>query len=266
MVKVRDLLQLIDSAAPWRLAEKWDNCGLMVGSVEAEARRVALALDPTLETIQKAHDLGAHILLTHHPLISKPLKALDLDNMTAAAAALALRLGLQVVSAHTNLDAAQKGVTRALAQRLGLEKIMPLKPAEECWGFGGIGELAQPITIKGLVGLIREKLSPGVVRVAAAPAGPVRRLALMPGSGGGFLQTAYAHGAEVFISGDLGYHVAREAEQLGLCLIDAGHWATERPVLEAWAKDLTEAAGQAHLDLEFEVLTVERDPWSCMEG
>ncbi len=365
MAEVQDLLSLIEDLAPVRYAADWDNCGLMVGRRSDRIRKVALALDPTPETVQAARDMGAQVLLTHHPLIFRPLKKIDLDDHVGATAALAIKLDVAVISAHTNLDAAAGGVSQALARRLELvdvrvldpvrsetsyklavyapigyedqiiralsragvadgrsfkirgegyggpstdspanganmlarrptaklemivpggnlnkvrevlsaalpEKdpaydVYPLAPVEEVGGFGCIGRPKRQRGIGELVEFIKEKLDVPAVRVAAPQPGAIKRIAVMGGSGGSYLQLAKYRGAQVFVTGDIGYHQARETEHLGLCVVDAGHWATERPVLEDLAASLTGSAGEKALSLEFEVVARERDPWAPME-
>ncbi|MDY6850955.1 MAG: Nif3-like dinuclear metal center hexameric protein [Thermodesulfobacteriota bacterium] len=373
MTAVKDILALIERLAPARLTAQWDNCGLMVGRPEVPIRKAALALDPTLYTIQAAHDLGAQLLLTHHPLIFSPLKSLNLDKEPAAVAALALKLGLAIVSAHTNLDAAADGVSWALARRLGLQDIQTLErmtgadkfkltvfvplgyegqvrtalfqagagrigaytgcsfsgrgegtftpekgakpfmgqtgqaervsesrlevlvetevldeviaaltkahPYEEAAydvyrlaslsgreGFGCLGNLNKKLNIEDLVEQVKTKLEVDIVRVAAMRPGPIEKVAVMGGSGGSMVGLAKSRGAEVLITGDIGYHQAREAEYLSLCVIDAGHFATERPVLMELAERLTALARKEGLAVDFEVLTGENDPWTLMEG
>lgn len=373
MVEARQILALVEELAPARLAAREDNIGLMIGQAGARVNKVALALDPTPATLRQARQAGAQLLLTHHPLFFRPLERLDLDEPTAATAALALELGLTLVSAHTNLDAAPHGVSWALARRLGLADLKVLEPVpgpdryklvvfvpvgyepevraalfeagagrigaytgcsfaargegtftpgaesqpflgragrtetaaesrvevlvqapdlervtralkathpyEEVAydlyplarergpaGLGCLGRYDPPLEFRALVELVKEKLALRSVRVAARPSGPVGAVAVLGGSGGRFVGRARACGAQVFISGDFGYHQAREAEALGLGLIDAGHFATERPVLDEWVPRLRSAAQARGWEVEFEVLAGEEDPWLVMEG
>jgi dinuclear metal center YbgI/SA1388 family protein len=265
---VGKILDLIDELAPWRLAEEWDNSGLQVGRKEAPAQRIALALDPSLPAIEAARQAGAHVLLTHHPLIFKPLKSLDLDEPAAAAVGLALQSGLTVISAHTNLDVALGGVGWTLAGRLGLSEVEPLEPMAAtgpgpgaAFGFGIVGHLEKDLTFAELIEFVKQKLELKGVRTAARPRNTVRKIALMPGSGGGFVGQAKRKGAEVLLTGDVSHHQARDAEFLGLGLIDAGHFATERPVLKTLAERLEQAAARRGEIIETIILDFEDDPW-----
>ena len=129
---VKDMLALLEEVAPAHLAEDWDNSGLMIGRAGDPIKKVPLALDPTPpQTIRAACRAEAQLLLTHHPLIFKPLKKLDLDEFTAASVAEALKSGVAVVSAHTNLDAADQGVSWSLAKKLNLVDIESLERRPE---------------------------------------------------------------------------------------------------------------------------------------
>ena len=129
MTTVRDILAAVDRLAPFRLAEPWDNVGLLLGDAEAEVRRVLVALDVTDAVCDEAEAVGAELVLAHHPLIFQPV-----DRLTAGTVQgrLALRLaaaGRAVIAAHTNLDSAPGGLCDVLAERIGLADAEPLEPA-----------------------------------------------------------------------------------------------------------------------------------------
>jgi putative NIF3 family GTP cyclohydrolase 1 type 2 len=126
-MKVKDVLEILDYIAPFRLAADWDNSGFQVGDPNAEVERLALSLDPTLDNLKKAHQLNCPLLVTHHPLIFKPLKRLDAQNPHTATAYWALANGVSIISAHTNWDAI--GVAEALADLLELKD---RRPIEQC--------------------------------------------------------------------------------------------------------------------------------------
>lgn len=128
MTSAARIFELIEAEAPLILAEGWDNVGLMVGSPSTDVTKAALALDPTPQAISSALAMGAQLLITHHPLIFKPLSRLDLDTPLGAAIALAIKNDLVIYSAHTNLDAADRGVNQTLAALLGLKNVRVLAP------------------------------------------------------------------------------------------------------------------------------------------
>jgi len=133
------------------------------------------------------------------------------------------------------------------------------------YGIGCIGRLNKLFDIKELVELVKEKLEIKTLRIAASSPGPVECLAVVGGSGGDYLALAKAKGAQALISGDFSYHHARDAEAMDLVLIDAGHFATEIPGLRDMAGRLVQKAEKAGLEVEFKIITGEKDPWSTIK-
>ena len=118
-MKLLDILTLLDGIAPFDLAEKWDNVGLLVGDAGQEIKKAVISLDPGFDVISKAEETGCDLIITHHPLFIEPLKNLNLKNATALKAGMLLKAGISLVAMHTNLDAAEGGVADVLAQSLG---------------------------------------------------------------------------------------------------------------------------------------------------
>jgi dinuclear metal center YbgI/SA1388 family protein len=258
-LSVEELLAALERLAPRRLAAPWDNPGLQVGDPSAPVSRVLVALDPSPAAVGEAARANCQALVTHHPLILEPVKSIRLDEPLGAALALALRHGVAIISAHTNLDAAAWGVSQVLAERLGLSGVAPLEPAgEPLEGMGRLGLLPQPLSLAGLAALVRERLGVRFVRgVEGRPGAPIHRLAVCGGSGGSLIGAALAAGADALVTGDVRYHQAREAEGR-LALVDCGHFNGERPVLERLAERLSgELAGRA----EVRVYAGEQDPF-----
>lgn len=127
---VSDLVRAVSRLAPPELAESWDNVGLQVGHPAAPLRRVLVALELTAPVLAEARQMRADALVTHHPVIFKPLTALNLAQPASALIADALRADLAIIAAHTNLDAAQWSTAHALAERLGWTITDPLLPRD----------------------------------------------------------------------------------------------------------------------------------------
>lgn len=263
MTTVADMLELVESLAPVRLAEDWDNVGLMVGDLQRKVSRVLLALDADLNTIRAAADRKADLLLTHHPLIFRPLKNMNLDDPVPAALAAAITSGLNVISAHTNLDAAADGVNDALARRLRLSDIRPLapNPDDPDAGLGRLGRIPGGMSAEAFLNAVNQALGVKARLAGAATDDAFETAAVLGGSGGGFLSLARGAGADVLVTGDVGYHQAREAEISGPAVIDAGHFATERPVLEPWADRLAQTLENRRWPVTLDILTSEKEPW-----
>ena len=261
--KIKDLLELLEQIAPARLSEEWDNPGLQVGSLSGEAEKIIVALDPTLEAVQEATRKNAQVLMSHHPLLFRPLSRLDRDRYPGNVIALALAGSISIIAAHTNLDAAQGGINDALSFLLGLNDVKPLQAAagDGQSGLGRIGTLAEPMTLEGFSRKVREKLDAQQVRVVGNPGSRIRTAAVVGGSGGSMILSAHSMGADALVTGDVTHHQALEARSLGLAVIDAGHFCTERKALSFFAENLRKGLRGNGWDVDVQLFQ-EKDPIS----
>ncbi len=333
-----DIVFFMEKFAPPEWALEGDPSGLQWGDLRHEAETVLVALDFSEETLEEALQLGASFIFSHHPYLYRPLGKIDLSNRREALVARALKKGVTLYSAHTNLDVAPEGVSQALGELFGLKEMKPLCPTgregleklvvfvpagyedqvrgalaaagagflgnyshctfqvpgtgtflpeegstpfigargnlekvaeyrletifpccrrdkvlaallqahpyEEAaydiyalknegrvWGLGRCGVFEKPVSLRELVNRCRELLGPCPVKIAGDAGKMIAKAAVMGGSGSSYISHARQCGADVFISGDIKYHDAQEAVFSGLAVIDAGHEATERPVL-----------------------------------
>lgn len=365
--RIQDLVGLVHKLYAPELAEDWDNVGLQVGDPGAPLERVLVALDPGLSAVQAAREANAQALVTHHPLLFRPVKRLTPEDAVGQVLWTAVRDGVAIISAHTNLDCAVDGLNSWLAARLGVQQSLPLQPvagdflklvvfipsgyeqsvAEALFsagagqigaydevafrsrgegsfrpgqganpfigeigqtehvdefrletivpkrkltrvlekmhkahpyeevaydlvplqnqvpgaGLGRIGRLEQATTLDDFADRVKAALGCDHLRLAGAAKRSVQKIALCGGSGAGLLQTAHRQGADVLVTGDVKYHDARQAEELGIALIDAGHFATEKLMIEQVADSLREAARQRHWEIVFEAYAGEVDPF-----
>ena len=126
MVRIKDILQWIDSWAPFRYAQSWDNCGIQVGNPQSPVTRVLVALDPASSVLREAQGLECQCLVTHHPLLLRPINSVRTDSWPGSVIGHALISGIGIIAAHTNLDAAREGTNARLKELLGLEAAGPL--------------------------------------------------------------------------------------------------------------------------------------------
>jgi len=266
-------MALMEQIAPARLAQPWDNVGLQVGSPAWPVRTIRVALDPALDVIAAACRDRVDLVITHHPLIFKPLKRIDPASEQGAVIREAVTHQTAVFSAHTNLDAAVGGVNEVLACRLGIEHVRPLvsgepsgvrSPADETQGLGRIGDLKSPQLLTDFARRVKTRLGLAHVRVSGSPELDVKRVAVCSGSGSGLLEDFLVSDAQVYVSGDLHYHNARDTVAAGRALIDVGHFASEVVVVDALAKRLQEACSQAGLAVTVQACRLERDPFRTM--
>jgi dinuclear metal center YbgI/SA1388 family protein len=265
-VKLKEIAAVLERIAPSSAAESWDNVGLQVGDPNAAVARVWVALDPSPEVIRAARKAGIDLLVTHHPLLFRALQRIDLSTPIGAAVGEALRHGLNVVSLHSNLDAVPQGLNDLLGRRLGLQRLRPLSEATETAppagpGIGRIGDLARPRRVDRLARDVKQRLNAPSVRAAGALDAVVRCVAVSTGSGRSLVARFLRSEAEVFISGDLGYHEARAVEEAGRSLIDVGHFHSEHLMKEAVAGRLTREFARRGLAVRVEACPLEKDPF-----
>ena len=365
---VRDVARAMAEIAPAHLAESWDNVGLQVGDGRWIVRRVRVALDPLPEVVEQACDDGVDMLVTHHPLIFRPLKSLDFSTPAGRIVRMALEHRLAVFSAHTNLDSARGGINDYLCGVLGLKNTRPLAPAQEqarckvvvfvptkhqarvldtlcssgagrigaydCCSFrcegrgafrpgpdadpylgergeatemdevrieavvaqrdverilkalnsvhpyetpacdvyrlepagsdvglGRVGELETPEPLESFASRAKSALGLSSVAIVGEASMAVETAAVCSGSGSGLMKEFFASGADVYISGDLHYHDARDAETRKKGLMDIGHFGSERVVADFLVDSLGAAMEKMGLDVVVDACRMERDPF-----
>lgn len=234
MTRLQNIFDELCRIAPLELQMEFDNAGFQLGHADSVIRRALLALDVTDVVAEEALERGAELIVSHHPLIFTPLRAVT-DVTPAQRRVLCLienRIGL--ISMHTNLDIAQGGVNDVLIRLLGAEPEAPLA-ADGC---GRIGVLPEPVPLDAFLTLCRERLHAEGLRYCACGK-PVSRLAVMGGAGAD-IGDAAAKGCDTYVTSDIKYHQFQQAAELGLNLIDAGHFYTENPIIPTLARHLAE--------------------------
>ena len=206
-MKVQDILSRIDAVAPFRKAEDWDNVGLMVGDPQSEVRRLGITLDPLPEAMEEAFRKGCQALLSHHPMFLEPLRRVDFSTNLGKVIHMAVKADMAILSAHTNWDSAEGGVSRILAKRLKLAAIVPLtQPEDGVGGMGAAGDLPAVMPLKDV--LDRIKLAWNLTRLDyyGEQDCSILRVALCGGSGGSLWPEALKMKAELYVTADMKYH------------------------------------------------------------
>ena len=255
MVRCQTVMDAMERIAPKRLAEEWDNPGLLVGSPMQEVHKVLVCLDVSDDVVERALETGADMIVSHHPLVFRPIRNIRTDLPLGHRLQLLLKHDIAVFAAHTNLDIAQGGVNDVLARRLGLldlESFVAVpQEAGKVESMGRIGRLPEGLTIGEFARRVREALPVSHVRLVSAGDRPVRKVALCSGSGAEFIGKAASLGVDAYVTGDVRYHDAQHAAERGMHVVDAGHFGTEFPVVAALRglleKELAEAKGTVEI-------------------
>ena len=255
MTTVDDLCQALERTAPTRLAEEWDNVGLLVGDRAKTISLVMTCLTITPASVAEAVGRRAGLIVTHHPLPFRPLTRITTDTISGQLLLQLIRAEVAVYSSHTAYDSAASGINQSLAEGLGLLDIRPLVPlAEEgdpSLGAGRFGRLSTKGTLKDLAKSLQRFLGIAGMKVVGDDAQTVSSVAVACGSAGSLLEAACRAGCDAMVLGETNLHTCLEAEARGVALLLPGHFASERfavqrlalsladafPTLEVWASD-----------------------------
>ena len=221
---VTELYQYISAFAPRALSASWDNDGIACAAdPDRPVARVLVALDATERMVKKAVEGNFDVLLTHHPLLFRGVKELTPAHTVPRKLLALIKADVTAMSFHTRLDAAEGGVNDILAANLGLSDVMPFGPEGE--SFGRIGTLAEAVDVTEYANTVCEKLN--IPAVLLSGTGKIKRVAVLGGEGGDFMDAAIVAGADLFLAGRIGYHRMLDGAEEGIALIEAGHFATE---------------------------------------
>ncbi len=237
MVTVKDVLQCVQTLAPAYMKESWDRVGLNCGRLDAPVTKVLVALDPFAPVCREAKEIGAQLLVTHHALIWEPGFVTD-ECVTGDNTLYLIENHIAHINAHTNLDCAPGGVNDTLASVLGLENIQVLSPngtdeQGRPWGLLRQGQVdSQPL--ESFLATVKEKLNCKGLRYVSGGK-QVHKVAVGGGACAGSLRQVAAAGCDTFVTADVRYNQFVDAQDLGVNLIDAGHFHTENPVCNVLA-------------------------------
>ncbi|AFY47338.1 dinuclear metal center protein, YbgI/SA1388 family [Nostoc sp. PCC 7524] len=234
-MKIADLITWFEAWANPSWCESWDNCGWQIESgVLQESARVLVCLTPTLAVMEEAIALNANLIFAHHPLIFNPPKSLCTGEPIAEMARLAFTHNIGIYTAHTNFDQVADGTADVLGQILELKDVAPIVPTQAGLGYGRVGLLEPFLTLQELLTVIQNRLNPPdlIFSPSADLQQTISKVAVLGGSGASFIGAVVKTGAQAYLTSDCKFHQFQESRDRNLILIDAGHYATERPACD----------------------------------
>ena len=260
-MQISDVVQAIDSVAPFTSAASWDAVGLQLGDPGRTVERIGVVHELTPAVMIDVIDRELELVVAYHPLIFRPLASITAAPGSEGRSMKLVEHGVSVIAVHTNWDVASGGTSDALAGALSLEDAVGFGSSDGDLNLAGrtmehvgrIGTFAD--SVDDVIDLVSSRLG-ATPRTAGVFERPVERLAVLPGSGGSFIDAARNSGANVLVTGDVSHHEARFATDLGLCVIDAGHAATERPGVQALYAAVVDSVGTA-----IDLTGVDVNPW-----
>lgn len=260
MAKVMEISKEIEEFAPKFLKEDYDNVGLMVGDSKKEIKRVLLSLDCTNEVIKEAINLNCDLIINHHPLLFKRPSSIIKGDLIGDKIITLIKEDIALYSCHTNLDSAKNGINETIVNMLGFNssKIIEMSGAQNYkdGGIGRIVKLEKEMLFSELIDIVKEKLNIKNMRIVRGNE-KVNVLAIINGSGQDFFYKAKSLGADCIITGDTTYHFASDFKEMGVSIIDAGHFSTEYIVFLKTLEFLKEK----FKDVEFIASKKSKDPY-----
>lgn len=268
-VRVKEILQSLNAAAPFSLAETWDNVGLLVGNPEQDVTAVLAGLDPTNNLVDEAIEKGANTIVTHHPVIFKPLQVINTAEPGGRLLEKALANRIAIIGCHTNFDSASQGVSDYLALRLGLTHLTPLVPSSDDkamkTGLGRLGIYPSPLTSVEFLTRVLDTLNLPCVQTAGILPDRISTVAVCGGSGSDLATVALERGAEVYLSAEIKHSTAIWAAENDFCIIDGTHYATEKPAVTLLVNKLKEAGNKNNWNIKILQTNTEHHPFVVMD-
>ncbi|MDY0360208.1 MAG: Nif3-like dinuclear metal center hexameric protein [Desulforegulaceae bacterium] len=256
MASLYDIIAIMEEIAPSYLAEPWDNCGLQLGDPFEEIKKITISLDPDLSVVEHCVSAGSNLLITHHPLFFSNIKTIDFSKVFGKLIKKAVSNDLAIYSAHTNLDSVANGLNDFFLKKMGLSSdfaILPFSTKETEHGLGRISYLEKEIFCLDFAAQIKKKLEIVNLRICGNQDISSDVIGICTGSGVSLMEKAFSLGAKIFVTGDVKYHEAQKASELGICLIDAGHYGTEKIVCELLKERLDALCKDKGLFVEIEI-------------
>jgi dinuclear metal center YbgI/SA1388 family protein len=253
--------EILDAAYPPDTAAEWDSVGLICGDPAASVTKILFALDPSIEVVDEAIEIGAQMIVTHHPLFLTGTHSIGRDTLGGRVVHDSIAHGIAIFNAHTNADQANPGVSDALAAALGLVECVPLEPGDQIHtGIGRVGRLPQPMPLADFAQYVAQALpaSSAGLRVAGDDNQIINMVAVCGGSGDSLLPLA-ATLADVYVTSDLKHHRVLDHPRDLCSIIDVPHFVSEWPWVPMVASLVEQ---QTHGTVECVVSVTRTDPWT----
>lgn len=255
-----EILENLNTLFPFDQMEDWDNSGLQIGDPRTRVKGIAVALDPTTETIEFCQKNSCNVLITHHPLFLQSLSSITPENLTGAAALLAAKYQINIISLHTNADSCPEGLNDHICELIGFKEIQIPKNTN----LARIITAPEEICLKSLAEQVGKSLSIKRLNIVGNTEAMVSKAFVVAGSGMSLLEEAKKENAQVIITGDVKYHSAREAIHMGIYIIDPGHFGMERHFIDLVTKKLDMVFNQFGINIACVKCDYEIDPFATV--
>ena len=251
-MEIKKIIEAIEKIAPLELCPDWDNSGTQIDMGKSEAKKVLIALEITSEIIKEAKEKDAELIVVHHPLLFYPIKKIEANTVIGKQLIELIDSGISVYAAHMNFDLADGGNIDYLVSLLKLKNVQKFEGDH----VGSFGELSETISFEEMCQYVKKSFDILTIDAVGNPASIIKKIGICCGAGFSVetIEEAFKQGCDVFISGDIKHHEALYARERGICLIDAGHYGTEKFFVQNLAEKLNAVIGK-----EVEIVASEID-------
>ena len=256
-----DFMKVMEEIAPTSLKEDFDNVGLMVGDRKKEISKVLVALDCTKEVIKEAKELNVDLILTHHPLIFKKPSSITTDTLLGSKIIELIKNDINLYSAHTNWDSVKNGINDTIVEVLGMKSNKIIDKVSDDAGIGRIVDLDKESTLKDIINITKTALNAKSLKYVGELDSKISKVAVINGSGQSYIEAARKLGANLIITGDTSYHFASDYKEMGMSIIDVGHFNSEWPILIEVSKRVEKRIKEKYEDVEFIISSKSEDPF-----
>lgn len=227
MVELKKIMSFLNSFAPPEYAESYDNVGLLVGDKEKKVNKVLITLDADENVIKEAEGKKCDLIISHHPLIFKPLSKIVTDDSVSRTVIKLIKCDIPLISMHTNFDSVESGLCDLFLDKITDTKNRKSLDGDEINGCGRIATLKKIIKLSDIIDTIKVEYKLKSVRYIGDLDCEISKIAVCNGGGADFIYTAKENGANLYVSGDFKYHHARFAYENDISLIDVPHYQAE---------------------------------------
>lgn len=242
-MKLEKITGFLEGKYPKRNAEEWDNVGLLVGDRKSEITKVLLVLDCDLKAIEKAKEIGANLVIAHHPMIFSPIKNIDYSTVMGQKIKELIKNEINLYVLHTNIDSSKDGLNEYILKKLGVEesKVLAPNPNNSEIGIGRYFKLKEKTELSDYVNLVKEKLEiEKAIIYKSDESREVQKIAVVNGAGASFWKKAKFYGIDLLITGDVKYHDGEDAMENGVTLLDLNHYESEKFFMRLLKENLEE--------------------------
>ncbi len=260
---VKDFTKLIESHAPVSYREDYDNVGLMVGDSKAQIKGILFSMDTTLEVIEEAKENDANLIVSHHPMLFMKPKTITMKTLQGRKIIELIRSEINVYAAHTNLDSVKDGMNDTIVKMFDYLDfdIIEQCPFDVESGIGRIVYLRRSVKLSDFINKTKKVLGVETLRYSGKLDQPIRRVAIINGSGQSYFKKAISEGADCILTGDTTYHNVQELEEMGIAVVDPGHYYSEKlvyyTIMERMVKEF-----KATYDVPVFFSKKEKDPYN----